>query len=311
MGTSRIIQQSITGRKIALAKAKYTKDGVAVPTDNILSKVTSDRLDEGFTNYNAGINAIKSAKEVYHTAVGLAKPQRIKLKKNTISYFKTLNTCIELGTIPDTARVYYDLDITNGKMPNVNTDDKLLAVAAVVLSGDIARKAAGGIAMSNPTILEFTTVYNAAKPVLVALNNARIAVFTAVGNLADQTVEIKDLITHIWDEVEAFYSLKNPPNRRAICRVWGVRYRSTGISSIVTGTCKDELGVVLKGVKVRIVSSSHFVYTDAEGNFSLNTSLYGDLEILATLAKYEKSTTDFSKEDGVAIAVHVVMILSI
>ena len=311
MGTSRIIPQSITGRKIALAKAKSTKDGVAVPTDNILSKVTSDRLDEGFTNYNAGINAVKSAKEVYHTAVGLAKPQRIKLKKNTLSYFKTLNTCIELGTIPDTARVYYDLDITNGKMPNVNTDDKLLAVAAIVLSGDIARKTAGGIAMANPTILEFTTVYNAAKPVLVALNNARIAVFTAVGNLADQTVEIKDLITHIWDEVEAFYSLKNPPNRRAICRVWGVRYRSTGISSIVTGTCKDELGVGLKGVKVRIVGSSHFVYTDAEGNFSLNTSLYGDLEIMATLAKYEKNTTDFSKEDGVAIAVHVVMILSI
>ena len=311
MGTVREIPQSITGRQIALAKAKSTKDGAVIPADNILSQATSDRLDEGFNNYTAGINAIKSAKVVYHTAVGLAKPQRVKLKKNVLSFFKTLNTCIGLGTIPDTARVYYGLEITNTKMPIINTDDKLLAVAAVILSGDLVRKAAGGIAMSNPTILEYTTVYNAAKPFLVALINARIAVFKAIGNLADQTVEIKDLITHIWDEVEAFYSLKNAPNRRAICRIWGVRYRSTGIPSVVTGTCKTALGEALKGVKIRIMGSSHFILTDGEGKFSLNTSLYGDLELLSTLVKYEKNTTDFTKEDGVAIAINVVMIPAI
>ena len=47
--------------------------------------------------------------------------------------------------------------------------------------------------------------------------------------------------------------------------------------------------------------------TDALGHFSLNTSLYGDLEIEASHINYEKTITDFVKEDGVAMAVEVVM----
>jgi len=147
--------------------------------------------------------------------------------------------------------------------------------------------------------------------VIVAISNSRTDVHTAVANLEVQAPEIKDLLKHVWNEVEVFYSMMSAPNRRAQSRLWGVRYRSTGIQSIVTGICKDALGVGLKGVKVRIVGSSHFVLTDEDGNFSLNTSLYGDLELLSTLVKFEKNTTDFTKVDGVAIAVHVVMTLSI
>ena len=311
MGTIRVFPQSIIGRQSALAMAKAKKDGALVPADNILSAPTSTRLDLGFTNYNAGINAIIAAKQSFHAKVELAKPQRAKLKKITLSFFKTMNNCIEIGTIPASARGFYSLPITNSKMPSVNTDTKLLAVAANVLSGDILRKAAGGIAMSTPTILEFTAIYDVARPVIVAISNARTDVHTAVANLEVQTPEIKDLLKHVWNEVEAFYSMMSAPNRRAQSRSWGVRYRSTGIQSIVTGTCKDALGVGLKGVKVRIVGSSHFVLTDEEGYFSLNTSLYGDLELLSTLVKYEKNTTDFTKVDGVAIAIHVVMTLSI
>ncbi len=311
MGTSREFPESIISRQKALTKAKEKKDGAIIPSDNILSDVTSDRLDEGYDNYIAGINTITASKAAFHIAVESAKPKRISLKSYTLGYFKTLNTCISIGTIPESARSFYLLDISNGKLPDVSTDDKLLAVAAIVLTGDIARKAAGGVAMSSPSIADFTIIYNAARPVINALSNARTVVFKAVGKLAQQTVEIRDLLKHIWDEVEAFYSLSTPSNRRALARLWGVRYRSTGKASVVSGTCKDALGVGLKGVKVRIVGSSHFILTDADGNFSLNTSLYGDLELLATLTKYENNTTDFSKEDGVELAIDVVMIHSI
>ena len=87
-----------------------------------------------------------------------------------------------------------------------------------------------------------------------------------------------------------------------------MRYVSTGVLSVVTGTTKDELGVAVAGVKVRIIGSSISTISDALGNFSLNTSLYGDLEIEATHINYEKTITDFVKEDGVAMAVAVVMV---
>jgi hypothetical protein len=50
------------------------------------------------------------------------------------------------------------------------------------------------------------------------------------------------------------------------------------------------------------------VQSDAEGNFILNTSLFEDLTILAKLIGYEDFTLDFFKEDGVTIAVNVVMV---
>jgi len=89
--------------------------------------------------------------------------------------------------------------------------------------------------------------------------------------------------------------------------LWGVRYISTGVPSVVTGTCKDALGIALAGAKIRIMGSSHSTLTDAQGNFSLNTSIYGDLELLATLKNYEKTTIDFSKDDDIAEVVDVVM----
>ena len=278
-----------------------------MPADNILSDTTSTRLDDDFAAYTAGIAAIATARGFYSTAVQNARAKRLILKNNIIGFYETLNSCIKRGTMLAAVRAYFQLPITNRKMPKLNTDIEILAAAALVLSGNILRVAAGGVAMSSPSIAEFTAIYNTCKPFLVAISNAHTAVNTAVENLDLQTPEIKDLITHVWDEVEAFYSMSTPTARRAQCRLWGVRYMSVGISSFITGNVKDALGVVLADVKVRIVGSNLSVLTDALGNFSLNTTLYGDLELEAILAEYETTITDFSKEDGITTAVDVVM----
>ena len=308
MSTSRIAPDSIIGRLKALDVAKTKKDGIALPAVNILSDATSERLDLGYAAYKAGVDSVEANNAAYHIAIRLSKPQRILLKKYINSFYNSLNNEIKIGLMLDAVRAYYGLNISNRKMPLMNTDTELLAAAAKVLSGDILRRAAGGPAIASPTIAQFTSIYNTAKPVILSISNTKTLCNTAVANLEKQIPEIKDLITHIWDEAEAYYSLDTPANRRAECRLWGVRYRSTGVLSLVTGTVKDELGVAMAGVKVRILGSSISTLSDALGNFSLNTSLYGDLEIEATHINYEKNITDFVKEDGVAMAVGVVMI---
>ena len=307
MGTTRESPQSIIGRLKALTTGKNKKDGVVVPADNVLSATTSARLDAGFTNYSNGIAAIRLAKTTYHSKVELARPERVLMKNNITGFYDSLNGLITRGKVPASARGYYGLAITNKKMPKMDTDVELLLAAETVLSGDILRVAAGGIAMSGPTIAEYTIVYDLAKPAIIAISNAHTAWNTATKNLKLQIPEIKDLITHIWDEAEAYYSMNTPTERRVECRLWGVRYVSTGVLSVVTGTVKDEAGVVIADVKVRIIGSSNSTLTDTLGHFSLNTSLYGDLEIEATHINYEKTITDFVKEDGVAMAVEVVM----
>ena len=307
MGTSRIIPDSITGRQKALSTAKAKKDGALVPADNILSAATSERLDLGYGNYKAGIAAITLAKANYHHKVELARPERILIKNNITSFYDTLNGLIKRGKAPASVRAYYRLPITNRKMPKMDTDVEILAAADAVLSGDILRVAAGGVVMSSPSIAEYTTVYNLAKPAILAISNAHTVVSNAILELHKQLPEIKDLITHVWDEVEAHDSMSPAANRRVHAREWGVKYRSTGILSVVTGNCKDEDGVALAGIKVRIIGANTSTLSDALGHFSLNTSLYGDLELEATLSSYEQNIIEFTKEDGVAVVVSVVM----
>ena len=307
MGTSRIIPDSITGRQKALSTAKAKKDGALVPADNILSAATSERLDLGYGNYKAGIAAITLAKANYHHKVELARPERILIKNNITSFYDTLNGLIKRGKAPASVRAYYRLPITNRKMPKMDTDVEILAAADAVLSGDILRVAAGGVVMSSPSIAEYTTVYNLAKPAILAISNAHTVVSNAILELHKQLPEIKDLITHVWDEVEAHDSMSPAANRRVHAREWGVKYRSTGVLSVVTGTCKDEDGVAVAGIKVRIIGAKISTLSDALGQYALNTSLYGDLELEATNKNYEVNITDFTKEDGVAVVVSIVL----
>ena len=306
MGTTRTFPQSIIGRKKALNKAVAKNNSLPVGTV-ILSPADADRLNIDNTNYNLGVAAVISTNQLYHAAVELARPQRIALKASVNGYYTSLNNCIKLGTIPASARAFYGLPVNKAKMPSLNTDDKLLTQAAIVISGDLARKTGGGIAMSNPTIAQFTTVNNTANPVIFAINTAFSNYTTATTNLEEQTSEVKDIITHVWDDVEAYYSRIAAAARRTQGRLWGIGYRSTGIFSVVTGSCKSNLGVPMAGVKVRILGSSTSILSDVFGKFSLNTSLYGDLEIEATHLNYEKNITDFTKEDGVAMVVDLVM----
>ena len=307
MSTIRTIPQSISGRLFAMSIAKTKKDGIVLPAVNILSDATSERLDLDLAAYKNSRDHIIAAKATHHAAVALAKPQRLLLKTFVTSFYTSLNNEISIGDVPKEARSYYGLNITNKRMPAMGSDANLLSAAESVLSGDILRRAAGGKAITSPTIAAFTLIFGTAQPIILAVSNAQTSINEAVHALAVQTIEIKDLITHIWDEVEAHYSLNSPSNRRAECRLWGVKYRSTGVLSVVTGTCKDEAGVVLAGIKVRIIGANTSTLSDALGHFSINTSLYGDLELEATHLNYENNMIEFTKEDGVAIAVAVVM----
>ena len=306
MGTQRKLPNTIIGSKIALNKAVAKNKSLPVGTV-ILSAANAERLNIDNDAYDLCIANQISAKQAYHAAVELARPQRILLKKSVTGFINSLNNCITQGTIPASARVYFSLPVNRKKMPLINTDDRLLAMATIIISGDLARTKAGGIAMNNPTIAEFTIVYNNANPIITAISNTHTLLNNATLIIEQKAIEIKDIITHVWDNVESYYSLIAAPARRVQGRLWGIRYISTGILSIVKGICKGEDGVVLANVKVRIIGANISTLSDASGHFSLNTTLYGDLELEATRLNYEKNIVEFTKEDGVAVSVEVVM----
>ena len=292
--------------------AKAKKDGAIVPADNILSDATSTRLDTDVSNYNNGKAAIVSAKQVYHAAIELARPQRKLIRKYIIIFYNGLNNAIALNTILASSRAYYGLDITNKKMPDMSTDAKLLAAAALLISGDAARRLAGGVAIVSPTIAQVTTIINTAKPIILAVSNAKTVETTATSNLKKQNAEIKDLIKHIWDEVEAFYSLDDASSRRTQGRLWGLKYTGHGVPSEITGLCTDSsTHTPLPNVQLYLVGVGKKFMSDAEGNYIINTSLYDLLEMSAKLVGYDTKTITFTKEDGVPFVLNVALVKTV
>ena len=306
MGTTIQRPKSNVSRLAAMKKAE-AKIASLPPAGNILSSITTTRLATDLGLYIAGDNAIIAAAHAQSIGVDNAKIQRDILGDNSKAYFKNLNNGIALNEIPRSDRAFYKLVVGNNTLPSMNTPEKLMTVSGNIITGDAARQLAGGIPLSIPTIAQYEVILATATPVINGLSNFKIALTLTKTEQNAQNREIDDLIKHIWDEVKSYYSLLTPSAMRAIGRQWGLRWISTGLPSIITGSCVDTLGVAVAGVKIRILGSSHSVLTDALGHFSINTNLYGDLELLATKNKYEKFSIEFTKEDGVATTVAVVM----
>ncbi len=311
MGTIIKRPQSNIDRQRALNKGKAKMDSV-LPADNVLTADTSARLTAANANYNAGFAAIAAAAQIYHEKVDLFRPHRLLLKDYITIYFTTMGSCIKIDTIPASVRAIFGLPISNDNLPDLSTDDKLMAMGALVLSGDIVRLAAGGIPITTPTVAEYTVVYNAAHAAMSAISNALTIITNAKNTLNNQNVEINDVIKHVWDDAKSKYSLVPPAPRRVLCRQWGARFESRGVASEITGVCTDSIThAFLFNVQIHIKGVGHMVETDIDGNYTINTILYEDIEIVAKLAGYEDQIVDFVKEDGIAKVVNIVMVKKI
>ena len=311
MGTTRKLPDSNIGRRQALNTAKGKMDSLDA-ADNILTAKTTDRLNINVDKYNTAFTDIAAALVLYYDAIEKARSQRLLLRKWVKNYFASLKLFINAGEILPSARAFYELGVTNTRQPNISSDEKLLAVAAKVISGDFNRRAKGGVALNTPTIEEFTDIYNTAKPIIMAISNTRTALKNEQRKLRKLKEEVDDVIVHIWDEIEAEYSKNTPSSRRTLCRQWGAKFITKGVESVVTGVCAEKTSnKPLPKVKIHIIGSGHKVVSDADSKFSVNTSLYGDLELVATLFGYEDQTINFFKDDGVPKVVNVVMMLKI
>ena len=311
MGTIIKRPQSNIDRKRALNKGKAKMDSV-LPADNVLTTDTASRLTTAANNYDNGFAAIAAAAHIYHEKVDLFRPHRVLLKDYIDTYFTTMSSEIKIKKILASARALYGLPISNDNLPNLTTDDKLMAMGALVLSGDVVRIAAGGIAIATPTIAEYTIVYNAAHAAMSVISNALTTLTNAKNGLNKQNVEINDVIKHVWDDAKSKYSLVAPAPQRVLCRQWGARFESRGVASEITGVCTDSIThALLPNVQIHIKGVGHREKSDIDGNYIINTILYEDIELIATLSGYEDQMVDFVKEDGVAKVVNVVMVKKI
>ena len=309
MSTSRHIPNSNIGRQKALNAMVAKNNSFIAPAVSALTPATIIRLNIDNTNYNNAMSAVTVAEGVCSRAMELVITNRALLHDNVMAFVRSLDSCISLGTMPKAARADYGLNTTNKKFPIINTDVKLLLWAQKIIDGDATRVTAGGIAMTYPTIIAFNLVFNATKTALTALNSANSVLVEKQHAVTALQTETDSIILHGWNEVETHYSDLDASAKRNASRLYGVKYISVGSTAVVSGIVTDSVtGLPLPNVKVRISGGSNKTLTDDLGKFTLNTNLYGDLELLTDLVAYTEGITDFTKGNGEDLVVNVAMI---
>ena len=312
MSTSKITRK-LPNSNISRQKASNTmvkkNDSIVAPAKSALTPDTIERLNTDDTNYNTAITAVTNAKAARTAAKNVAVTKRKLLRDNISGLESSLNNHIKLNSMPVEARAYYGFATGNKKSPPVNTDIKLDFWGKKIIEGDALRVAAGGVAMSGPTIIQFTTIFNSYKSSIVVLSTAKTNVGKASAAVNVLNKEMNSMLLRANNEVETTFSELEAPAKRAAAREWGVRYVSVGSLAIVSGTIIDKTsGLPLEKVKVHFDGGKIFSLTDSLGKYSLNTNLFGDLELIADLTDYIEIIKAVKMENGVNMTIDLEMV---
>lgn len=307
MGT-RKFPTSVNGSKSVMKKAEEKHNSV-LPADSAISTATAARLHSDRLAFNSAISDMESAEKTFHTASALISVKRHKLFNFTNGYFKSINNGIDMELIPLQARADYGLDITNKHLPDLTSDDKLTNWADEIELGDVKRVADGGIVFNLPTITDFIAVHADFKVAFASLSKAQSDLTAAQIVVNNLKPEIHNIILRTWNEVETTFSELDASTARAASRPWSVLYVSVGKQSLITGKCTDSVThLPIPDVTIHLNGVANKVVDDITGNYSLGTTLYGDLELIATADNYNNFEISFTKEDGEDMVMNIVMV---
>jgi hypothetical protein len=142
-----------------------------------------------------------------------------------ISHFiQVLNLAIVRDEIPAEAREFYGLEKFAKKLPNLNTDDEIIAWGRKLLDGEEKRTLQGGNPMVNPRIAMVKINYD--KYINAYKSNSFIQSKSdrAVEYVKELRATADEIILVIWNEVEQKFSDLPPEEKRKKAAEYGVAY---------------------------------------------------------------------------------------
>ena len=149
----------------------------------------------------------------------------LKKAKLYISHFiQVLNMSIIRGELPSSVKKFYELEEEDYKVPSLNTEQEVIKWGETIIKGEAERIRTGMAPVTNPTIAivrvryeNFLESYNFQKT-LQKTNNRTL------GELSKMRKEADELITKIWNEVEATFRESSDDEKRERSKEYGLVY---------------------------------------------------------------------------------------
>ena len=213
------------------------------------------------TLWNTEYPQLKLADSTKQAATGLVVASTTELLMFCSHYLQVMFLAMKRSEIPYAALALYDLPVSeDSKLPDMNTEAKLLQVAANIIEGDAARLAGGGVAMSNPPVAQV-----AAK--LSAYNNLQNSQSVAKESFRKEQTDVANIFLQgvgvmrkLYVDIEYFHDGETQPFINDILREWGVEfYNNPGeetevVVTLAIGAKEEVAKAVLGGTSKGFIS---------------------------------------------------------
>lgn len=296
-------------------KLKHNSAGAS----SVLSTATVTRLLAIVTLYNNGWNDITDKRQAFALLVQGLNDKSKALRLLCKHFLQVFMLAVERGHFAKADLEYFNLDITNPTLPDMDSEEDLTEVARIIVEGDAERVSDGGTAMAMPTAAEVAGARTVFMTALGLHTTAKTALKDAQVLQNSYNTEADSVIKQVWGEVELRYTDLPAETMRDYAREWGVIYVTRGVDKTISGTVKDTRDMPVAGIPVRMGNGTTTVLSGPDGNFTFSTVLMGSEELwanqLLTDGENEPSNTAYQMytqtlsltEDVTSYTVNVVL----
>ncbi len=273
----RQLPESNFTRSEALERA-ILKLGSIPPASNPLTAATTTRLQNTASDFAAKLNELSLAKSAYNANTLLKNAARKICLINTNHFIQVFNLAVARGVFLPSDRAFYQLPVESDQLPDMGTESELLIWSGRVVQGEANRVAGGGIPLGFPDSAQVSIARTAFQDAFATQSTLKDALDLKQEALEAILEKTDRTIKKVWDELETFYNEETPESQRANCREWGVVYVNVGSSKKMQGAITLE-GAPAAGYVVRFATGRNKATSDAQGNYTLNTTLAGEQKV--------------------------------
>lgn len=151
-----------------------------------------------------------------------------KLIKNArlyISHFiQVLNFCVIRNEIKKEQKLLYSIDPDNYTVPDLTSNDSLLYWGDKIIKGEQSRINQRGAPIYNPAIARVNVAYDQFKDAYFAQKTHQNTTTRQLDILSKQREDIDEVLTALWNQIEAAFSSLPAKDRYERCKEYGVVY---------------------------------------------------------------------------------------
>ncbi len=142
-----------------------------------------------------------------------------------VSHFlQIINMAIQRGELSKETRTFYGIDKNDTKLPELNSDEKILAQGEKLIKGENQRMLKGGNRIYNPSLALVSINLEKFKESCAELKNHQQTQHRANTELVKYRQVADEYILQLWNILEEYFRSDNAAKSREACSSWGISY---------------------------------------------------------------------------------------